>query len=56
MLQIFVERFSAAQKAIHQEEKDAEEKKERLARAEKKKAEAEAAKATKVTARDGILA
>jgi LPS O-antigen subunit length determinant protein (WzzB/FepE family) len=43
-LQLFVERFSSAQKAVMQEEKDAAERKQRLARAEAKKAAAEAAK------------
>jgi hypothetical protein len=43
-LQLFVERFSGAQKAVMQEEKDAAERKQRLARAEAKKAAAEAAK------------
>ncbi|WIA23864.1 hypothetical protein OEZ85_013518 [Tetradesmus obliquus] len=47
-MQVFVERFSSAQKAVLQEEKDAAERKQRLARAEAKKAAAEAAK--KVTA------
>jgi hypothetical protein len=39
-----VERFSSAQKAVMQEEKDAAERKQRLARAVAKKAAAEAAK------------
>eukprot|EP00879_Flechtneria_rotunda_P013653 GHRR01014263.1.p1 GENE.GHRR01014263.1~~GHRR01014263.1.p1 ORF type:complete len:984 (+),score=468.20 GHRR01014263.1:955-3906(+) len=43
-MQLFVERFSAAQKAVLQEDKDAAERKERLARVEAKKAAAEAAK------------
>ncbi|KAF6256854.1 formin homology 2 domain-containing protein [Scenedesmus sp. NREL 46B-D3] len=47
-MQVFVERFSSAQKAVVQEQKDAAERKQRLARAEAKKAAAEAAK--KVTA------
>ncbi|KAF8060333.1 FH6 [Scenedesmus sp. PABB004] len=52
-ISLFVERFSAAQKAVLQEDRDAAERKQRLARAEAKKAAAEAAKKASALAASG---